>query len=676
MAVTITPTANTAYDSDIMFSGSLAISGALADNSETLNISVYNTSNGATFLGVPKTYDGTSTVTYNYPNGTVLTVNLSTSEWTYQRLNTELNSTNMSYVFTFDFKGSTTTTATLTVAPVRNITITDFSADDLDDLDTKVTGTCDITILDGTGQTIKVDVSVNGTEMQGTAQPITSLTGAYTFTYSDSTSITVDLGTKKWTYNRLSSSVGNGDSDNYNFNISFGLKNISVSVSSYVGYQPSITQFTVTPTLDTDAKVLGALWVDNIANSTIQIDVTHNNIKMIGMAQAYMENNTITWTYSDTSTLIYDTTTNAWEYNRIQSDKEDLREDTYTFDIEITSRYGSDNGSITVETTIPSANILGFSAEGITDTEPIISGVLQYTLPTVATSPTMQVNVVSNGTQYVGIPIALDTATDIEFTFGDSSKFEVDPVNGTFTFTRSADDTEIVANDTYNFTCIIIANGQRVEKSLTVKTYSTVRNYDYQPAYPVHFYAGSPEAENTAWAKYIEEIKRIYRLYNENMNYYESVTKGVTQRMDELENMITVLTSGLATNKVGVILPYVGKLEDIPDGWHLCDGTHGTPNLKGYFLQGTGINAGRHISAGLPNITGRMYLHHVVEGDAGAFVTPSYEVANLEGGGYYYSHIGHVYFDASSSSSVYGKSNTVQPPAYTVYYIMRVDDEA
>jgi hypothetical protein len=35
-----------------------------------------------------------------------------------------------------------------------------------------------------------------------------------------------------------------------------------------------------------------------------------------------------------------------------------------------------------------------------------------------------------------------------------------------------------------------------------------------------------------------------------------------------------------------------------------------------------------------------------------------------------------MYFDASRSNAIYGKSNTVQPPAYTVYYIMRVDDEA
>jgi hypothetical protein len=31
-----------------------------------------------------------------------------------------------------------------------------------------------------------------------------------------------------------------------------------------------------------------------------------------------------------------------------------------------------------------------------------------------------------------------------------------------------------------------------------------------------------------------------------------------------------------------------------------------------------------------------------------------------------------LYFDASKSNSIYGKSDTVQPPAFVVYYIMKI----
>ena len=36
---------------------------------------------------------------------------------------------------------------------------------------------------------------------------------------------------------------------------------------------------------------------------------------------------------------------------------------------------------------------------------------------------------------------------------------------------------------------------------------------------------------------------------------------------------------------VGTILPYVGELADIPRGWALCDGSNGTPDLTGRFLE-------------------------------------------------------------------------------------------
>lgn len=31
---------------------------------------------------------------------------------------------------------------------------------------------------------------------------------------------------------------------------------------------------------------------------------------------------------------------------------------------------------------------------------------------------------------------------------------------------------------------------------------------------------------------------------------------------------------------VGTIWPYTGDLNEIPDDWHLCDGTNGTPDER------------------------------------------------------------------------------------------------
>lgn len=38
----------------------------------------------------------------------------------------------------------------------------------------------------------------------------------------------------------------------------------------------------------------------------------------------------------------------------------------------------------------------------------------------------------------------------------------------------------------------------------------------------------------------------------------------------------------------GIICLWSGAVIDIPVGWHLCDGTEGTPNLQDKFIIGAG----------------------------------------------------------------------------------------
>ena len=46
--------------------------------------------------------------------------------------------------------------------------------------------------------------------------------------------------------------------------------------------------------------------------------------------------------------------------------------------------------------------------------------------------------------------------------------------------------------------------------------------------------------------------------------------------------------SGYGTAPVGCIILWSGAQNNIPDGWHLCDGTSGTPNLRDRFVVGAG----------------------------------------------------------------------------------------
>ena len=154
---------------------------------------------------------------------------------------------------------------------------------------------------------------------------------------------------------------------------------------------------------------------------------------------------------------------------------------------------------------------------------------------------------------------------------------------------------------------------------------------------------------------------------------------------------------------VGVVQAFAGTT--IPNGWLLCDGsavsrttyaklfsvigtTYGSgngsttfnlPNLVDKFVEGS-ATSGAIKSAGLPNITGSFGLRPV---DGGLNVTwetntGAIKVATETGGssicvskGSSMDHPMNVIIDASRSSSVYGNSTTVQPPALTMRYIIK-----
>jgi microcystin-dependent protein len=166
-----------------------------------------------------------------------------------------------------------------------------------------------------------------------------------------------------------------------------------------------------------------------------------------------------------------------------------------------------------------------------------------------------------------------------------------------------------------------------------------------------------------------------------------------------------------ADSPIGSIIPYGGSTA--PAGWFICDGTElvrttypelfavigtsfGTPSdntkfklpdLRGKFVEGVPISGsvGANISAGLPNITGELgYLkalssYNYVEGinvQSGAFSSSfnlkldpvQYAAATSED---VTTNSGMVVFQASDSNSIYGRSDTVQPPSVCVNYIIK-----
>ena len=199
-----------------------------------------------------------------------------------------------------------------------------------------------------------------------------------------------------------------------------------------------------------------------------------------------------------------------------------------------------------------------------------------------------------------------------------------------------------------------------------------IRVFDYTPGYPISYGSGSTEKQNSAWNKVVLEFERIYRLINDGFNYFE-------RNIQEIRDIISGGGTGTVTDEmvcpVGSIIAYSGLLGSIPSNWHICDGTDGTPDLRDRFLKGAS-NAGdvdKYVSAGLPNITGEIGSISANNGRvycSGAFHRYEEVERNSDSGQDYPNYV--YYFDASRSSSVYGNSDTVQPPSYVVYYIMRM----
>lgn len=146
---------------------------------------------------------------------------------------------------------------------------------------------------------------------------------------------------------------------------------------------------------------------------------------------------------------------------------------------------------------------------------------------------------------------------------------------------------------------------------------------------------------------------------------------------------------------VGIVQAFAGTT--IPNGWLLCDGsavsrtdyaalfavigttygagdgtsTFNLPNLTDKFIQGNATSGTEH-SAGLPNITG--YVDWIMAGNSASTATGAFRweqtagtMMTTESG----TVPANIIFNASLSNPIYGNSNTVQPPALTMKYIIK-----
>ena len=124
----------------------------------------------------------------------------------------------------------------------------------------------------------------------------------------------------------------------------------------------------------------------------------------------------------------------------------------------------------------------------------------------------------------------------------------------------------------------------------------------------------------------------------------------------------------------GMIILWSGSADNIPDGWALCDGNNGTPDLTDKFV----IGAGKNYSV---NDTGREAEHiltvdelpahsHTLSGDSIINSTTTGTVA-VATGGYFISTSN---FETLNTTDAIGSGNAHNniPPYYALCYIMKI----
>lgn len=108
----------------------------------------------------------------------------------------------------------------------------------------------------------------------------------------------------------------------------------------------------------------------------------------------------------------------------------------------------------------------------------------------------------------------------------------------------------------------------------------------------------------------------------------------------------------------GIVVQWSGAIVNIPTGWHLCDGTSGTLDLRDKFIVGAGDGYAVGATGGAVThnhpFTSSLHRHHVTEGDM-----------IQEGTGY---------AEATTDVAVTGTTDAAdgRPPYYALAYIQKV----
>lgn len=201
--------------------------------------------------------------------------------------------------------------------------------------------------------------------------------------------------------------------------------------------------------------------------------------------------------------------------------------------------------------------------------------------------------------------------------------------------------------------------------------------------------ANAPEDLNT--------LKEIADWISTHANDASAMNSQIIQNQNDIKSLQSLTGNIAGSCPVGTILS--GLYTTAPDGFLLCNGQEVAiadyfelytvigalaecqsenegmfklPNLQDRVLQGANENLGTMKEAGLPNITGNM--NSMMTDGGGSFSGAIYVTGTPRVRGWAgvdANEIRSLALDASRSSAVYGKSNTVQMAAMCINYVIK-----
>lgn len=147
-----------------------------------------------------------------------------------------------------------------------------------------------------------------------------------------------------------------------------------------------------------------------------------------------------------------------------------------------------------------------------------------------------------------------------------------------------------------------------------------------------------------------------------------------------------VSAGGIPSGFIGI---WSGSEDNVPDGWHICDGTEGTPDLRDKFVLGAGEShpvgedgGEETVTLGITNMPSHahdMYLYNG-SGSNNSLLTNGLAITNSSGAPITTYGI-KAAADSSMKGSIFsnitrnkgsGNAHNNMPPYYTLCYIMKL----